>query len=111
MARRLTRASSAASGATTPPSATAPRNFVAGLIPPLNGLPMPATSGQQLNTFDAYDFSLNLDIGITDAVKLNSITGYHNWTNRSASMATCLRRRPSSATTRWITGSGARSCA
>ncbi len=34
-------------------------SFVAGLIPPLNGLPMPATSGQQLNTFDAYDFSLN----------------------------------------------------
>ena len=56
-------------------------NFAAGLIPPLNGLPMPATSGQQLNKFDGYDFSLNLDIGITDAVKLNSITGYHNWTN------------------------------
>jgi iron complex outermembrane receptor protein len=57
-------------------------SFQAGLIPPLNGLPMPATSGQQLNTFDAYDFSLNLDIGITDGVKLNSITGYHNWTNQ-----------------------------
>jgi len=46
-----------------------------------NGLPMPATSGQQLNIFDAYDFALNMDIGITDAVKLVSITGYHNWTN------------------------------
>jgi iron complex outermembrane receptor protein len=56
-------------------------NFVAGVIPPLNGLPMPATTGQQLNVFDAYDFALNLNIGITDAVKLNSITGYHNWTN------------------------------
>ena len=43
---------------------------------------MPATSGQQLNTFDAYDFALNIDVGITDAVKLNSITGYHNWTNQ-----------------------------
>ncbi len=56
-------------------------SYVAGLIPPLNGLPLPATSGQQLNVFDAYDFALNLNIGITDAVKLNSITGYHNWTN------------------------------
>ncbi len=56
--------------------------FVAGLIPPLNGLPMPATSGDQLNTLDSYDLALNVDIGITDAVKVNSITGYHNWTNR-----------------------------
>ena len=57
-------------------------SFAAGVIPPLNGLPMPATSGQQLNTFDAYDFALNIAVGITDAVKLNSITGYHNWTNQ-----------------------------
>ena len=56
-------------------------SFVAGLIPPLNGLAMPATSGQQLNTFDGYDLSLNIDVGFTEAVKLNSITGYHNWTN------------------------------
>jgi len=56
-------------------------NFVAGLIPPLNGLPMAATSGQQLNIFDAYDFALNLNFGFSDAVKLTSITGYHNWTN------------------------------
>jgi iron complex outermembrane recepter protein len=56
-------------------------SYVAGLIPPLNGLPMPATSGQQSNDYDAYDFSLNIDIGITDAMRLNSITGYHNWTN------------------------------
>jgi iron complex outermembrane receptor protein len=56
--------------------------FAAGLIPPLNGIPMPATAGQQLNTFDAYDFSLNTDVGISDAVKLHSITGYHNWTNQ-----------------------------
>jgi iron complex outermembrane receptor protein len=56
-------------------------SFQAGLIPPLNGLPMPATSGPQLNTYDAYDFALNLDIRISDSVKLNSITGYHNWTN------------------------------
>jgi len=56
-------------------------NFVGGLIPPLNGLPLPATSGQQLNIFDAYDFALNINWGITDAVRVTSITGYHNWTN------------------------------
>jgi len=51
------------------------------VIPPFNGIPLSATSGQQLNVFDGYDFALNLNIGITDAVKLFSITGYHNWTN------------------------------
>jgi iron complex outermembrane receptor protein len=55
--------------------------FTAGLVPPFNGIPMPATSGQQLNIFDAYDFALNLNAGISDAMKLTSITGYHNWTN------------------------------
>src|SRR5437016_2357987 len=50
-------------------------------LPPANGLPMPATSGTQFNTLDAYDLALNVNVGITDAVKLNSITGYHNWTN------------------------------
>ncbi len=49
--------------------------------PPALNVPLAATSGQQLNIFDAYDLALNLNIGITDAVKLNSITGYHNWTN------------------------------
>jgi iron complex outermembrane receptor protein len=57
-------------------------SFVGGFLGFLNGVPMPATSGVQQNTFDAYDLSLNIDVGITDAVKLNSITGYHNWTNR-----------------------------
>jgi iron complex outermembrane receptor protein len=55
--------------------------FIGGLVPPFNGIPFAATSGQQLNVFDGYDFALNLNIGITDAVKLSSITGYHNWTN------------------------------
>src|SRR5215469_10579166 len=55
--------------------------FTAGLLPFYNDIPFAASSGQQLNIFDAYDFALNLNIGITDAVKLTSITGYHNWTN------------------------------
>jgi iron complex outermembrane recepter protein len=56
-------------------------HYIAGLIPPLNGFPLAATSGQQLNIFDAYDFALNINWGITDAVRVDSITGYHNWTN------------------------------
>jgi len=64
---------------TTLGNAAAP--FTAGLIPPLQGFPMAASSGQQLNIFDAYDFALNLNWGITDAVRVNSITGYHNWSN------------------------------
>src|SRR4029077_330058 len=43
---------------------------------------LPATSGTQLSTLDAYAFALNLNIAITDAGKVNSITGYHNFTNQ-----------------------------
>ena len=56
-------------------------SWVAGAIPPLQGFPVAATSGRQLNTLDAYDGALNLDVGVTDAVKVNSITGYRNWKN------------------------------
>jgi iron complex outermembrane recepter protein len=52
-----------------------------GVAVPPTGAPMAATSGGQLNTFDAYDFALNADVGITDAVKAKWITGYRNWTN------------------------------
>jgi iron complex outermembrane recepter protein len=55
--------------------------FVAGLVPPLQGFPFAAVSGTQLNTLDAYDFSLNFDAAFTDAIKLVSITGYHNYDN------------------------------
>ncbi len=44
-------------------------------------VPVLPSSGGQLNTFDAYDFALNADIGITDGVKAKWITGYRNWTN------------------------------
>jgi iron complex outermembrane recepter protein len=56
-------------------------SFIAGLIPPLNGFPLSASSGQQLNIFDAYDGALNMDFGLSDAVKLTSITGYRDWKN------------------------------
>jgi iron complex outermembrane recepter protein len=62
---------------TTTGNAAAP--FFGVVSGPVN---LPATSGTQLNTLDAYDFSLNINVGITDAVKLYSITGYHNWTNQ-----------------------------
>jgi iron complex outermembrane receptor protein len=42
---------------------------------------LPATSGQQLNIYDAYDFALNLNLNFNDAVRLQSITGYHHWIN------------------------------
>ncbi len=56
-------------------------SFVAGLVPPLQGFPLSALTGQQQNITDAYDFSLNVNVSISDAVKLVSITGYHNFTN------------------------------
>jgi iron complex outermembrane receptor protein len=56
-------------------------SFIAGLIPQLNGVPLHASSGQQLNIYDAYDGALNMDFGLSDAVKLASITGYRNWKN------------------------------
>ena len=46
-----------------------------------DGTPMAATSGQQLNIFDAYNFALNLNMPFNDAVRLQSITGYHHWIN------------------------------
>src|SRR5258708_35449866 len=56
-------------------------SWVAGAIPPLQGLPVPATSGGQLNSLQSSNFALNIDVGITDAVKMTSITGYRTWTN------------------------------
>ena len=56
-------------------------SFVGGLVPALNGFPLQAVSGTQLNTLDAYDFALNFDAAITDAIKVVSITGYHNYDN------------------------------
>src|SRR2546430_6655121 len=35
----------------------------------------------QLNNLSSYDGALNIGIGITDAVRVASITGYRNWRN------------------------------
>jgi iron complex outermembrane receptor protein len=55
--------------------------FYGGLVPGASGYQMAATTGQQQNTLNLYDFALNMDFGITDAVKLTSITGYHHFDN------------------------------
>ena len=55
--------------------------FIAGVIPPINGLPMPAVQGQQQNILDMYDASLNMDFRFSDTIRLDSITGYRNWKN------------------------------
>jgi iron complex outermembrane receptor protein len=44
--------------------------------------PLAASSGQQLNTLDAWDLALNLNFTMSDWARLVSITGYHNWTNK-----------------------------
>jgi iron complex outermembrane receptor protein len=53
--------------------------FQAGIIPPLQGLPMAATAGSPLSTYQGWGTSLNIDLSITDKVKLTSITGYRKW--------------------------------
>ncbi|HWS67523.1 MAG TPA: TonB-dependent receptor [Steroidobacteraceae bacterium] len=53
--------------------------FIAGAIPPLNGFPMPGTAGSELSDLEGYGFALNVDGGLTDWLKLNSITAYRGW--------------------------------
>ena len=54
-------------------------SFIAGLIPPLQGFPMPATAGSQLTSLEGYGFSLNVEGGLTDWLKLTSISAYRGW--------------------------------
>lgn len=50
--------------------------FIAGIIPPLNGLPQAATSSDNRSEYEGYGFSANIDIGLSDAIKLTSISAY-----------------------------------
>ena len=86
---RSTGASSAASGAITTPLGQPAAIFGH----PAAEFPLPATSGQQLNTFDAGALR-STSRSASPMLKLNSITGYHNWTNSSASTAICPRPTP-----------------
>jgi len=53
--------------------------FQAGIIPPLQGLPMAATSGSPLSTYQGWGTSLNVELALSDKVKLTSITGFRKW--------------------------------
>jgi iron complex outermembrane recepter protein len=55
--------------------------FIGGLIPPLNGLPLGTVTGQQKNEYEGYGFSGNIDLGVSDSIKLQSISAYRAWTN------------------------------
>jgi iron complex outermembrane receptor protein len=55
--------------------------FVAGAIPALNGLPLGTVSGQQKNEFEGWGIAGNIDIGVSDTIKLQSITAYRAWDN------------------------------
>lgn len=56
--------------------------FVAGIIPPLNGLPQRATSGDNRSEYEGYGFSLNATAGLTDKIRLTSISAYRAFDSR-----------------------------
>ena len=53
--------------------------FTAGLIPPLNGLPMAATQGSELSTYEGWGGSANVNWTINDKVNITSISAYRKW--------------------------------
>ena len=55
--------------------------FVAGAIPPLNGLPMAGTTDPFGQEFEGWGVSLNADIDLAETVQLVSITAYREFTN------------------------------
>jgi iron complex outermembrane recepter protein len=50
--------------------------FTAGLIPPLQGFPFAATGSDNRTEYEGYGFSGNINIGLSDSLKLTSITAY-----------------------------------
>jgi iron complex outermembrane receptor protein len=51
----------------------------ASIIPPVNGMPVAATSGSPISNYQGWGTSLNIDVGLTDKVKLTSITAWRKW--------------------------------
>ena len=51
-------------------------SWVAGAIPPLNGFPLAATGGDNRTEYKGWGVSGNVDIGLSDQLKLTSITAY-----------------------------------
>jgi iron complex outermembrane receptor protein len=56
-----------------------PAGTFTGPLAPPGGFPMPATAGSELADLEGYGFSLNVDGGFTDWLKLNSISAYRGW--------------------------------
>lgn len=56
--------------------------FVAGLIPPLDGFPMAATSGDNRSEYEGYGFAANAEIGLSDDIQLTSISAYRAFDSR-----------------------------
>jgi len=56
--------------------------FVAGAIPPLQGLPLAATGSDNRSEYEGYGFSANIDAGLSDAVSLTSISAYRAFDSR-----------------------------
>jgi iron complex outermembrane recepter protein len=50
--------------------------FVAGIIPPLAGLPLAATGSDNRSEYEGYGFSANVDLGVSDTIKITSISAY-----------------------------------
>ncbi len=55
--------------------------FVAGLIPPLNGLPLGTVTGDQKNEYEGWGLSGNVNYKISDDINVQSITAYRAWKN------------------------------
>jgi iron complex outermembrane recepter protein len=55
--------------------------YVAGLIPPLDGLLLGTVNGQQKNEYEGWGVSGNIDFSLSDKIKLQSITAYREWDN------------------------------
>jgi iron complex outermembrane receptor protein len=51
-------------------------SFIAGAIPPLAGFPVAATGSDNRSEYKGYGVSANIDIGLSDNIKLTSITAY-----------------------------------
>jgi iron complex outermembrane recepter protein len=54
-------------------------SFVAGLIPPLNGFPVAATSSDNRSEYESFGLAANVDFSLSDTIKLTSITAYREF--------------------------------
>ncbi|HSI18606.1 MAG TPA: TonB-dependent receptor, partial [Sphingomonas sp.] len=60
-------------------------SWVAGAIPPLNGMPLAATGGDNRTDYKGWGVAGNVDIGLSDDLKLTSISAYRAFDTRFSS--------------------------